>query len=33
MDMIIYMLPIGLIVSFIVGYFAVKKNWKIREFF
>ncbi len=33
MELIMYMLPIGLIVSFILGYFAVKKKWKIADFF
>ena len=33
MENIIYILPIGFIISFVVGYFAVKKGWKIREFF
>jgi uncharacterized membrane protein (Fun14 family) len=33
MDIVIYLLPIGFIVSFVVGYFAVKKGWKITEYF
>ncbi len=33
MEVIMYLLPIGLIAAFVVGYFAVKRKWKIIDFF
>jgi hypothetical protein len=33
MEFIMYSLPIGLIVSFVLGYYAVKNKWKIIKFF
>lgn len=33
MEFIMYLLPIGLIASFILGYYAVKNKWKIINFF
>jgi hypothetical protein len=33
MSFIGYMIPIGFMVAFTIGYFAVKYKWKIAEFF
>ncbi len=33
MDFLMYLLPIGFIVSVVFGYFAVKNKWKIADFF
>lgn len=33
MDFIIYLVPIGFIISFTIGYFSVKNHWKIADFF
>jgi len=33
MEFIMYMLPIGLVTVFVIGYFAVKNKWKIADFF
>jgi len=32
-DLIMYLIPISLIVSFVFGYFAVKYEWKIVDYF
>ena len=33
MDFIIYMIPIGFVISMVIGYFAVKNRWKVIDFF